>query len=774
MGVPSPPVAFSDHCSVVHDDTLYVYQPNAFQSLSLKEGSKWKSLTNGVSATGAQCVLVTPNGDDSQAALWIVGGTADASLNYPGLQKYTFSTSTWETITPADVITSDRQYHGATFLSSTSQILVYAGSQDGSTGKASGTFTINIDSPYSVQSYTSAGAPGVVNPLMMPWNESTALMIGGDVENTAVWTFGTSSGWSNLGVYLPSAITDQQTTKVTLVEGDDGSKVLEEYNFATAPNEVTRLALLDAGGVVAASGQAVGAAKRDLTIADWPSYNTTFAPNTTRNGASLAQDSTGRTWITGGNEQEPLAVFDEEKNSWVNATAFFSGTSTTSKFHSSTSSSASLTSSTALSSSASGSLGLASNAASATAASSSTAAAAAGSGDSGHSTRLVTVLAATLGSIAGFAFFLVIILVALRCRHDRKKKQIGPGENEKDRLSFADRGISQMGQTPPAYPGPDKNASMTSLAIISGTAGTLKGGSQHKATTSDASNSPILKKPASSPLAYNDPMEMDKMGEKAPAYSTQVEAESSDKAPKDRSRSSGWSRYFANNEATNLQEPYNRDTYMSTGSRMSETSVAEITPGAVPGNKARLQAQMVPPLDLSFALDGNPLSRVNTASPTISHSREDLSSGMGTPMRAKLERAPSVSSDGSASERRMSMLDPEKAWTPMGGSDWQHNNNRVPSSVYPDSRPGSHVAGDTTSSYYPDGASSIYPTPGNNNTNSLYPPSLHPNPTTTNLSSDNNRDSTNTIFPKGVPSLPPSDEERQKAIGKQDMSWLKF
>ncbi|KAK7536027.1 uncharacterized protein J3D65DRAFT_399884 [Phyllosticta citribraziliensis] len=768
MGVPSPPVAFSDHCSVVHDDTLYVYQPNAFQSISLKEGGKWKSLTNGVSATGAQCVLVTPHGDDSQAALYIVGGTADASLNYPGLQKYTFSTSTWDTITPTDIITSDRQYHGATFLSSTSQILVYAGSQDGSTGKASGTFTINIDAPYSVQSYTSAGAPGLVNPLIMPWNESTALMIGGDVENTAVWTFSAASGWSNLGVYLPAAITDQQTTKVTLVDGSDGSKVLEEYNFATAPNDVTRLALLDAGGAVASSGQAVGARKRDLTIADWPSYNTTFAPNTTRNGASLAQDSSGRTWITGGNTQEPLAVFDEEKNSWMNATAFFSGTSTSSKFHSSTSSSASLTSSTGLSSSASSSLGLASNAVSATAASSSTAAAAA-SGDGGHNTRLVTVLAATLGSIAGFAFFLVIILVALRCRHDRKKKQVGPAGDEKDRLSFADRGISQMGQTPPAYPGPDKNASMTSLAIMSGKVSDLKGSSGHRGTASDASNAPMVKKPASSPLAYNDPLEMDKMGEKAPAYSTQIEAESSDKAPKDRSRSSGWSRYFANNEATNLQEPYNRDTFLSAGSRNSDLSVTEITtPGTVGVNKSRLNAQMVPPLDLSFTLDGAPLSRVNTASPTISHSREDLSSGMGTPMRAKLERAPSVSSDGSAEGRRMSTLDPEKAWTPMGGSDW---NNRVPSSVYPESRPGSQVAADTTSSYYPDGASTIgFPTPGGR-ANSLYPPSLHPNPP---AASDGNRDSTNTVFPGGVPSLPPSDEQRQKAIGNQDMSWLKF
>ncbi|KAK8156361.1 hypothetical protein BKA80DRAFT_336818 [Phyllosticta citrichinensis] len=748
MGVPSPPVAFSDHCSVVHDDTLYVYQPNAFQSISLKEGGKWKSLTNGVSATGAQCLLVTPHGDDSQAALYIVGGTADASLNYPGLQKYTFSTSTWETITPTDIITSDRQYHGATFLSSTSQILVYAGSQDGSTGKASGTFTINIDAPYSVQSYTSAGAPGLVNPLIMPWNESTALMIGGDVENTAVWTFSVASGWSNLGVYLPAAITDQQTTKVTLVDGSDGSKVLEEYNFATAPNDVTRLALLDAGGVVASSGQAVGARKRDLTIADWPSYNTTFAPNTTRNGASLAQDSSGRTWITGGNTQEPLAVFDEEKNSWMNATAFFSGTSTSPKFHSSTTS----------------------NAVSASAASSSTAAAA--SGDGGHNTRLVTVLAATLGSIAGFAFFLVIILVALRCRHDRKKKkkkQVGPAGDEKDRLSFADRGISQMGQTPPAYPGPDKNASMTSLAIMSGKVSDLKGSSGHRGTASDASNAPMVKKPASSPLAYNDPLEMDKMGEKAPAYSTQIEAESSDKTPKDRSRSSGWSRYFANNEATNLQEPYNRDTYLSAGSRNSDLSVTEITtPGTVGANKARLNAQMVPPLDLSFTLDGAPLSRVNTASPTISHSREDLSSGMGTPMRAKLERAPSVSSDGSAEERRMSTLDPEKAWTPMGGSDW---NNRVPSSVYPESRPGSQVAADTTSSYYPDGASTIgFPTPGGR-ANSLYPPSLHPNQPAT---SDNNRDSTNTVFPGGVPSMPPSDEQRQKAIGNQDMSWLKF
>jgi hypothetical protein len=181
MGVPRPEVDLQSHCSVVFNSTLYVYSPNAFQSIKLEEGGEWEKLTNGASVTGGVCVKAIPNGDLNSAALYIVGGKAtDPSLSsYPGLQKFTFSNQSWEWVTPVVPVTQNRMNHAATFLNASQSIVVYAGSQsDSDTGPSSQTFAISIDPPYSVEAFTSSAPPGV-NPMLIPWDDSHAVMLGG-------------------------------------------------------------------------------------------------------------------------------------------------------------------------------------------------------------------------------------------------------------------------------------------------------------------------------------------------------------------------------------------------------------------------------------------------------------------------------------------------------------------------------------------------------------------------------------------------------------------
>ncbi|KAF2089115.1 hypothetical protein K490DRAFT_64321 [Saccharata proteae CBS 121410] len=764
MGPPKPAVPLSGHCSVIYNDTLYVYSPDAFQSIPLSGDAQWSNLTNGVSATGAACVKGATNGDESQAALFVVGGEADSNSDYSGLQKYTFSSKKWETVMPTNnVVTQGRQNHGVTYLNSSSAILVYAGSTEANnTGKSSSTFLINTFPPYDVRSFESNDAPPAYQPLLMQWNQTHGVFVGGDSTNKEVWTFGETYGWQNLGVELPEAISDQDTVQTTIVSGDDGSKVLEEYDCGVSPNEVTRLALLNANGTVASTGTAVGAKKRkrDLTIDNWPSYNDTDAPTTKRSGFALAQDDSGRTVITGGaDDDDPLAVFNERQNSWLDATSVFGSQQP-------------LSSSTSVSPSAISSA--------AAAASSSSAAEA--NAASTQKSKMLTVLGATLGAIFGIAAILIILLMLLRWKREKRKQAAGGGEAEKDRMSFADRGMDgDDDYAAPKYP-VAKNGSNSSLAIMSG-----KVGAGHKrGQPSDASTAGLVKK---GHPTYNESLEMSRIGDvKSPStYTTEKYVPRNQPTPpapvadpgtnRDTERSSGWSRYF-NDESTQFNP--DRSTFISDYSRNSLASQSEYTnsriisqPPVTLSQPYSHPSQAVPPLDLSFTKFGNSrVSRVATGSPTIGNSREDLANsnmGVGTPMTAQLSRSDTRSTRASSFDA----LDPTwgggyetTSWTPMGGSSW---NERVPSSLYTDSRPASQLPAapaEAASSYYPDGTSSYY---GKSQVNSLYPQSLHPN-----AAAEPGRESTMTVFPKGVPSLQPQPaaDERQRQIGNQDMSWL--
>ncbi|UKZ80885.1 hypothetical protein TrVFT333_008650 [Trichoderma virens FT-333] len=159
MSLPKPPSSLDNSCSVIHGNTLYSYSPQGFLSLPLQDSAEWKKLDMGVKVTGGTCVGTNPvNAGD--AALFIVGGTSDEA-GYPGLQKYTFATGNWTTVTVPGLVTQNRLLHGSTYIQADDVILVYAGNQDGSTGPSTSTFTIQASFPYNSHSFDSAPAPAV-------------------------------------------------------------------------------------------------------------------------------------------------------------------------------------------------------------------------------------------------------------------------------------------------------------------------------------------------------------------------------------------------------------------------------------------------------------------------------------------------------------------------------------------------------------------------------------------------------------------------------------
>ncbi len=299
----------------------------------------------GISLTGATCLFGGVDGDNSQPAIYVVGGsTNSSSIQYTGLQRYSIAEKTWKTITPLVTVTENRQHHGAAYMLDTSTILVYGGSQqNGDTQPSTQTFLIDTFPPYEVNSYQSGTTPPVVDPILLPWDNGHVGMIGGSTTNVEVYRFGVDEGWENVGVELSSALPSHLIAQCALLTLDDQSKVLETFDLSQSPNTVTRTVLLDAGGIVANNGETVGGSsasisassssssalsrsrkrKRDIpSLSQFPSYNSTNAPTTTRSGYSLAQGSNGLIVFSGGSSSSPIEIFNQSGNGWINAAQF--------------------------------------------------------------------------------------------------------------------------------------------------------------------------------------------------------------------------------------------------------------------------------------------------------------------------------------------------------------------------------------------------------------------------------------------------------------------
>ncbi|KNG51442.1 pre-mrna splicing factor clf1 protein [Stemphylium lycopersici] len=733
MGTPQPKYPLSGHCSIIYEETLYVYSPSGFQSLKLEEGAEWKSLPMDISLTGAECVKAVPKGNAKDAKLFIVGGQVNetaSTWNYPGLMHYTFSKKKWDWQRSESWNTQNRVNHAATYLQDSQQILVYAGSQSNDyTGPSTESFLFSTVEPYAVSSIPTEGAPPSVKPMLMNSDANTALLVGGGASNTAVWKYSESDGWQDLGVSLEKPIANQDSVKCSVISNKDGRVALQKFDMSVTPNSVERILLLNKDGSPAKPGTFVGDKVKRVAVDDWSSYNETFAPTTTRSGYSLAQGDDGTTVASGGDDKEPIALFNAQENSWMNASALFDGQQIlVNSVSSSASSTATPTASAASSASPT-----------------STGAAASPPEPPSNKGRMLTVLGATLGTIFGIAVILILILFCLKYRKNKSKKNTGYMEKN-DRMSFADRGAAFMkeaGGSVVTYQPKHNNDSLTSLAIIQG-----RGGSHKKNVGSDASTAGLVKK--TSPLGYSEgysePYELAKFDLKPEPVEPMVRQNSSrTPKPAPRARSSGWSRYFANNEATNLASapPADRSTFAS--DRTSTASQSQYTNSRMFSSRP---SQHIAPLEIPKFNDGQRLSSVASGSPTLGTPTSGLPVQI-QPMQAELARANSTASTVSALSHNGDhyLRQPVESWTPVG-------DDRRSSSQYTGSMVIDHGKFDGTSSYYPEGTDSFYP---KSNYSSFYP-GQGASPVIPDL-----RDSTFTMFPTGnAPPAPTEDMPKSK------------
>ncbi|KAL6809419.1 hypothetical protein GGI42DRAFT_240407 [Trichoderma sp. SZMC 28013] len=722
MSLPKPPSSLDNSCSVIHGNTLYSYSPQGFLSLPLEDSAEWTKLDMGVKVTGGTCVGTTPV-NAADAALFIVGGSSDTP-DYTGLQKYTFSTGNWTTVTPSVPVTQNRLHHGSTYIPADDVILVYAGSQDGSAGPSTQTFTIQTSEPYQALSYQSNSAAPAVSPLLMSWSNADAAMISGDGVDGKIYWFNPTAGWRDSGAgTAPPINTAGGAVNVALVSGTDGSKNLYTFDLSKSPNSVSRTIVQDATGHPLANSAPIAARgldevsgsleKRDLTLSNWPDYNSTLAPKDTRTNYAIAQSDDGTVVFSGGNAQVPLAIFNADKNGWVDAADLLgddqqriqdvSSTTTQSKTKTTSSSrSKSTTHSTSTTHSGSTTLPF-STTATATQTSDfvptdlSIPALPTGTGsssdDSGPSSN--AILGITLGAIGGFLALLGLILLLLRCRrrqllHPEAGKPKTPPGDEKSAPAFVAQNTFAKNTLPPHVQkqlrGHQKTASSestSSMAILMGRVG------QHKPRKLSNEFKSTISKPILQPQQAPILQIQDEKGDTLETSPTELRPQDG-LADDGTRRSSGWNKYWSGGSALGIlgygsaqgqgqapvtalaPAPANRDTLASDrSSHYSQTTTTR--------NVRQTQdSATVPPLNFE-APPG--MSRVNTGSPVVS-SYPNIPWKEG--MSGTIERPVSAVSALSATSSGYSSGIPEsiqETWDPThAGKAW--GADRAPSSAY--------------------------------------------------------------------------------------------
>ena len=589
MTIPTPPVPLKDQCSVIYNDILYTYQVNAFQSLDLKDGGDWTKLSMGVPTNGSACVQGAVHGQD---AFIIVGGSS-SNANYQGMQHYSFSTKKWQTDTPQTPVAMNRLGHGAAYLNQSSSIVVYAGFQDNSYAPSTQTFLVQTAPPYNIQAFESH-APPVIDPLMIPWNTTHALMLGGGATNTQLWTFGPQEGWQQLSVSLRSPLKDPSKIQATLLEGSDGSKVLEIFDMSTSPNQLSTLLLQNATNTFPSSKKARSYSpsrhhfskrrKRDITLANRPAYNNTLAPQNSRVGFSLAQDPlTGLVVAAGGDDQVPLAIFNQTGNQWIDPNQLFGSASSSSSSPTSTTPSHSATSSLA----------------------GATSSAAAATSDKSVRNRSLTILGGVLGGVFGVAILLILILLLLRhCRKRREKKrerqESSYALDDKAEMDFADVGADYMKEAGGSFDARSnhrRKASDKSDASVRARATDRSGAASsqskrallHAKGDSTGSGKSFWSRGTKSPANNKSQpfISAPIMGASPPLGQTFGKAAGSPEARTEPRTDTGWSTYFTNNTAKDFdpsRQSNDRETrpatYLSNSQSQSDYTTSSTHPHA--------------------------------------------------------------------------------------------------------------------------------------------------------------------------------------------------
>ncbi|KAK1991985.1 pre-mRNA splicing factor CLF1 [Colletotrichum falcatum] len=715
MKVPEPKIALDNICSVIHDNVLYTYSAGAFQSLALEEGAEWKTLEQGVSVTGAACVGSNPK-DASQAGLYIVGGKA-ASADYRGLQKFTYSTGKWESITPQDPVTQNRLLHGAAYLPATDQIVMYGGSQDGYSGPSTQTFVVGASAPYSTRAFSSIAAP-VINPMLLPWSDSQAALVGGSTTNTKIMLFSPDTAWTDSGATLAEPLTKDTTAmKAVIINGDDGSKSLYTFDLSTTPNEVKRMILVDAAGAPVVNSAVVSkkaarevtgdlAKRAFLTLNDWPAYNSTFAPVGTRVNYAVAQDSNGLVVFSGGSGSvnDSLCIFNARGNTWENAAQKLSEQDVLiSSDPTSSAGSADATSSIQLGpafSTLPASVSATASASASQAAGSETAAVGAPSA----AVSANAILGIVLGTITGIMILLGLVLFCIRRRRAKNHRNVeGQDARGMSPRGFADEkaglgyGADDFGPAPGGqfrgHQQQDSAGSFSSMAILMGK---VNGNNAAKSGAPRDDSNSLFKSTIGKPIPQADEepaLPPPSRDEKGVSFAADVvePRPGTRGAPVGRNgetrRSSGWNRYWSGGSALNILGFGNSKRTTVDSDRSSRYS------NGMDKNRITQDSATVPPLhlitqDLStvppIQHDGRPeLSRVVSGSPTVSNYSSQIPFRDGVSAKIESPRRPrsDMSSSGYSSGIPESVRD---TWDPTGPSKtW--GADRAVSSVYADS-----------------------------------------------------------------------------------------
>lgn len=325
--LPLPSEPFGQHCSVLVNGTLYAFTETAFLSLPLEKGGKWEELPLLLGTRGAACVHA--HQDTPDEALYVIGGTSrNATMvpekGYMGMQKYTFNTGKWEVIPMADPIAYNMTNHGAVYLRDSQEILLFSGTRwpDQWTPSAM-TFLIKTAAPHIITAVSAVTTPPLLAPVVLPWNNDGVLIVGGGVQNTNLITYSPQTGWQDMGIQLKEGIPSGQAA-ATLVDGDDGSRMLLTFDMSASPVKFARTKVRDAGVAPPRSTNAGSSGNADgLTDTNWPTYNDTYAPEKVTTSFAVASD--GKTLVlSGGNDQAPLCIFDSRQNLWEDPTSVLS------------------------------------------------------------------------------------------------------------------------------------------------------------------------------------------------------------------------------------------------------------------------------------------------------------------------------------------------------------------------------------------------------------------------------------------------------------------
>ncbi|KKZ67261.1 hypothetical protein EMCG_07066 [[Emmonsia] crescens] len=662
MSLPKPPVELSGHCSVVHDDVLYIYTRDAFLSLPLKLNGEWSKLPMGVPVSEAACTLGGVDGNPNDPGIYVVGGKSD-SPDYSGVQLYSFKAKKWRTLQLHDnnLDIKNRIHHDAIYLTASSSLLVFAGNQDGNTHPSTQTFLIPAAPPHVVGSFSAPVDPAV-DPLLLPWREDSAFMVGGGPANTKTFTFSKAEGWRDTGVTLTQPLPAKSKAQCAMLSGADGSRVLEIFDVSRSPNLVSRYVILRAGGVVAGPGEQIGGSatrpakrqRRDVILADFPKYDNENVPTSTLDDFALSQDGNGLVVISGRDDDHPVRIFDQSQNSWVDTTQLFLGDNRK------------LISSTGIPTSTST---LPSSSASIEPTPSSTGAPelVPGAGNK----RTLTIVGATLGAILGVAAILILILLFIGWRK-RRNRYMNRGKDgykeDKDRLSFQDQGMEPLTRSiEPMARGPVP--STNSWAIMSG-----QGDDQQSKSITPMRPSPALGAPemetGRSPLRQIQTVDL-------PSKNTISLPGDEDATRGDRRTDEGWSKYFQGDNETNLA----RDT----SARSSAAS--QMTTSDYRNSDWPTISTNVAPLKVTQLGNSQPIGRVVSSSPTTENTpRLGESLVMQQGLKAKISSGDSISiaSDDYEDDRYSSgvpaSIHDHSTWSSTGGHNFM--DERVASSNY--------------------------------------------------------------------------------------------